>query len=223
MSEEHGFTRRQVLETSLALGGYMLSGSLNAAFSESATMKPTAEQVMGPFYPMIKPLDQDSDLTVIQGKPGKAQGRILLLTGRLIDLKGQPISDARIEIWQANTFGRYTHPNDTNSAPLDPAFEGYGVTITSEEGRYRFKTVKPGAYPAAQGWTRPPHIHFQISTKSGRLVTQMYFPGEPLNERDPLLNSASNKESLITRLAPAPDGAEADALMAIWDIVMPRT
>ena len=99
--------------------------------------------------------------------------------GRFLNMKGEPIPGARVEIWQANTYGRYTHPGDTNPAPLDPNFEGYGVQITDAEGRYRFKTIKPGAYPAAQGWTRPPHIHFKVETKTNWLVTQMYFYGEP--------------------------------------------
>jgi protocatechuate 3,4-dioxygenase beta subunit len=205
---------------SLALGGVVLSAPLNSLLAQPAR-RLTEEQVMGPFYPVTKPIDQDADLTVIQGRPGKAQGKVLHLMGRVLNLRGEPIRGTAIEIWQANTFGRYAHPSDTHDAPLDPNFQGYGITVTDAEGRYRFKTVKPGSYPVSENWIRPPHIHFDVSSRSNKLITQMYFVGEPLNEKDRLFKSASYKESLITKLMPATKDVEPDALIAVWDIVLP--
>jgi protocatechuate 3,4-dioxygenase beta subunit len=220
MPENCKLSRRQLLAMSLALGGVVLSAPLNSLLAQPAR-RLTEEQVMGPFYPVTKPIDQDADLTVIQGRPEKAQGKVLHLMGRVLNLRGEPIRGTAIEIWQANTFGRYAHPSDTHDAPLDPNFQGYGITVTDAEGRYRFKTVKPGSYPVSENWIRPPHIHFDVSSRSNKLITQMYFEGEPLNEKDRLFKSASYKESLITKLMPATKDVEPDALIAVWDIVLP--
>jgi protocatechuate 3,4-dioxygenase beta subunit len=220
MPENCKLSRRQLLAMSLALGGVVLSAPLNSLLAQPAR-RLTEEQVMGPFYPVTKPIDQDADLTVIQGRPEKAQGKVLHLMGRVLNLRGEPIRGTAIEIWQANTFGRYAHPSDTHDAPLDPNFQGYGITVTDAEGRYRFKTVKPGSYPVSENWIRPPHIHFDVSSRSNKLITQMYFEGEPLNEKDRLFKSASYKDSLITKLVPATKDVEPDALIAIWDIVLP--
>lgn len=223
MIEDLTLSRRRLLEMAVIAGGALLLPRVDPAFAQPAERMPTSEQAMGPFYPVAKPIDQDADLTVIAGKPGKARGQAIYVMGRVMDLKGRPIPNAQVEIWQANTFGRYTHPNDRNSAPLDPNFEGYGLLVTDLEGRYRFKTIKPAAYPASADWVRPPHIHFQITTKANRFVTQMYFAGEPLNEKDSLLASASNKETLITKLTAPTNDLEPEVLVAAWDIVLPRT
>ena len=189
----------------------------------TALRRPTEDQVSGPFYPVIKPVDQDADLTVIKGKSRKAQGKIIHVKGRVFNMNGKPVPGVKLEIWQANTFGRYTHPEDTNPAPLDPNFEGYGVQTTDEEGRYWFKTVKPGAYPIPGGRMRPPHIHFCITSKTNQLITQLYFEGEPLNEKDILFKNLQYKESVITRLSPPAPDMEADSLIAPWDIVLGQT
>ncbi len=221
MSAYRILLRHQLMVLSLVVWGIALSAPLHYLSAQSP-LKPTAGQVQGPFYPVVKPVDQDADLTVIQGKPGKAKGQVIYLSGRVLNLKGKPMPDTRVEIWQANAFGRYTHPGDTNPAPLDPNFEGYGVQITDAEGRYRFKTIKPGAYPAAQGWTRPPHIHFSVTSKTNQLITQLYFAGEALNERDELLKDTVDKEGLLVKLLPPAKDVEPDALMAVWDIVLPQ-
>lgn len=223
MIEDCTLSRRRLLEMSIIAGGALLLTPADSVFARPAGRVPTSEQAMGPFYPVAKPADQDADLTVIQGKSGKAQGQVIYVMGQVMDLKGRPVPDAQVEIWQANTFGRYTHPGDTNSAPLDPNFEGYGLLVTNQEGRYRFRTIKPAPYPASADWVRPPHIHFQVTTTTIRFVTQMYFAGEPLNEKDPLLGSASNKETLIVNLTAPTKDVEPDALIAVWDIVLPRT
>jgi len=94
-----------------------------------------------------------------------------------------------VDIWQANAAGRYAHERDPNPAPLDPNFQGWAILKTDGEGRYRFKTIKPGAYPVSENWTRPPHIHFKVSRRGYReITTQMYFEDEPLNNVDNLLN-----------------------------------
>ena len=126
--------------------------------------------------------DKDNDLTV-HGKSAPL-GEKMILVGRLLDEDGRPIRDALVEIWQANASGRYHHPGDTHDAPLDPNFNGIGRTFTDAEGRYRFVTVKPGSYPWQNhkfAW-RPQHIHFSLlgNAPVQRLVTQMYFPGDPL-------------------------------------------
>lgn len=198
-------------------------GPMKPGHGKSAGLMPTSEQVIGPFYPVTEPLDQDSDLTMVKGRAGKAQGQIVYLSGRVLDLSGKPMPNAKVEIWQANTFGRYAHPGDSNPVPLDPNFDGHGVCITNTDGMYSFKTVKPGAYPAAEGQMRPPHIHFLVTAGPDRLVTQMYFPGEPLNETDELLGSAEHRESIIANAAPGSKDTESGALVATWDVVLPRT
>ena len=222
-TEEREFSRRRLLGTSLVLGGAFLSRPLSDLLAQSSRLTPTSEQGMGPFYPVLKPADQDPDLTAIQGKPGKAQGQTLRLSGRVLNLKGQPLVSAQVEIWQANASGRYDHPGDANPAPLDPNFTGYGVVLTDPEGWYRFKTVKPGPYPAEKGWTRPPHVHFQITAKANRLVTQMYFPGEGLNEKDRLFKTAADPGSLLAKVTSSGQDGEPGALTAVWDIILPRT
>jgi protocatechuate 3,4-dioxygenase beta subunit len=138
-----------------------------------------------------------------------------------VTVAGYPVPGARLEIWQANTHGRYTHPSDTNPAPLDPHFEGFAVLTTDAEGRYRFKTIKPGAYPAGPDRMRPPHMHFEVTGQRTRLVTQLYFAGEPLNDTDPFLQGVGpNKERLIVSLGPPTPELEPDARVAVWDIVL---
>jgi protocatechuate 3,4-dioxygenase, beta subunit len=219
MLEDFKLTRRQLLAMSLAASGSVLAARLDPLFAETVK-KPTPEQVMGPFYPVIKPPDQDADLTVIAGKPGKAKGQVINLMGRVFDVNGKPMPGVRLEIWQANTYGRYLHPSDTHDAPLDPNFQGSGVLVTDAEGRYWFKTVKPGSYPVYKGWQRPPHIHFEITGRTNQLVTQMYFEGEPLNEKDLIYKDTMDKELLLTKLMPPTKDLDPDSLVAPWDIVL---
>jgi protocatechuate 3,4-dioxygenase beta subunit len=205
----------------IAVGGLAMSGGVRSVLAQA--LQRTPGQILGPFYPVLKPLDQDADLTTIAGKPGRAEGQVMHVMGRVMNLAGQPVQGARVEIWQANTHGRYNHPSDTNPAPLDPHFEGFAVLTTDEEGRYRFKTIKPGAYPASADRMRPPHIHFEVTGKRNRLVTQMYFAGEPWNDKDPALQSAgANKERLIVTLQPPTQELEPDSRMAVWDIVLDK-
>jgi protocatechuate 3,4-dioxygenase, beta subunit len=132
---------------------------------------------------------------------------------------GEPVRTAKVEVWQANAHGRYTHPSDPNPAPLDLNFEGAAILTTDSEGRYRFKTIKPEAYPAGPNMMRPAHIHFQVTGRQDRLVTKMYFERDPYNATDPFLNSAGRKELLITKLQAPSSEFEPDSKMAVFDIV----
>lgn len=165
----------------------------------------TRSEMTGPvdLSPRLRP--GDNDLARI--RPGRvALGQLIRVEGRVLDEDGRPVRGAIVELWQANAAGRYFHPIDQRDAPLDPDFIGNGRTRADEDGRYAFFTIKPGAYPVPDSgrWWRPPHIHMSVLGPSGlsRLVTQMYFPGDPLNPHDRLLNSVADKrarESLIAR------------------------
>ena len=178
----------------------------------------------GPRVPRGFVRDEDNDLTV-HGKSAPL-GEKMILVGRLLDADNRPIRDALIEIWQANASGRYDHPGDTHEAPLDPNFTGVGRAFTDSEGRYRFVTVKPGSYPwqnHAFAW-RPQHIHFSLlgNAPVQRLITQMYFPGDPLLAIDPVYNSvpdAGARERMIASLA-LEAGIEGIALGYQFDIVL---
>jgi protocatechuate 3,4-dioxygenase beta subunit len=127
-------------------------------------------------------------------------GQVIHVTGRVLNVQGQPVAGARVELWQANAHGRYSHPSDTNPAPLDPNIEGFAVHHTDAERRNLIKTINHGAYPATATWMRPPHLHFDVTGKINRMVTQMYLPGEALNDKDILLQNIRAKCG--RRLAP---------------------
>jgi protocatechuate 3,4-dioxygenase beta subunit len=205
----------------IAASGVALAGGVSSVLAQ--TLRRTPGEILGPFYPVLRSVERAADLTSLPGKPGHAVGQVIHVMGRVVNVQGQPVKGARVELWQANSHGRYTHPSDTNPAPLDPSFEGFGVQDTDAEGRYRFKTIKPGAYPATATWMRPPHLHFEVTGKINRMVTQMYFPGEPLNDKDLLLqNIRGNKDGLIAKvLAPTSD-LEPDSRIVVWDIVLDK-
>lgn len=175
----------------------------------------TPSQTVGPFYPqaLIGPGEDDLACKIAGG--ARAQGTPIIVSGRVFDVAGKPVRGALVEVWQANMWGKYEHPVDQTPAPLDPGFKGYGRMLTDAEGRYRFRSIKPGAYPnpGYDDWMRPPHIHFSIfgAGVMQRLITQVYFPGEALNDIDPILNGIEDlaaRASLIARaLAPEPDGS----------------
>jgi len=221
--QEKGFSRRQMLEMAIGFGGFALTGGVGSIFAQEIKRRLTPEQIMGPFYPLIRPLDQDANLTIIKGRRGQAQGKVIHLTGRVLNRNGEPVRGAKIELWQANTNGRYAHAADSNRSPLDPNFQGYGVQFTDDKGRYRFKTIKPGAYPVSPTIMRPPHIHFDIAGKNDRLITQMYFPNEPLNEKDSIFNElGSYKDEALSKILPPTKELESDSLILTWDIVLER-
>ncbi len=209
--------RRELLKMSAVLASVAVSAP--PAFAQTKLPR-TPSQILGPFYPVGTRPQQTTDLTKVPGRPGRAEGELLHVTGRVLNVSGEPVRNARVEVWQANRHGRYTHPNDDNPAPLDPNFEGFAVLTTDAEGRYRLKTIKPGAYPAGPNLIRPPHIHFQVSGRTDRLVTQMYFDGEKLNDTDPFLNSAGRKQLLISKVLPPSTDIEPDSKLVIFDVVL---
>jgi protocatechuate 3,4-dioxygenase, beta subunit len=221
MGVHHGVTRRQALGMVVAAGGLVMSGAVSSVFAQA--LKRTPGEILGPFYPVLRSVDRATDLTTIPGRPGHAAGQVIYAMGRVLTVDGQPVKGARVELWQANTHGRYTHPSDKNPAPLDPNFEGFAIQDTDAEGRYRFKTIKPGAYPANSNWIRPPHLHFDVTGKINRVITQMYFPGEPLNDKDLLLQSVrANKDGLIATVLPPTPDLEPDSLLVVWNIVLDK-
>jgi protocatechuate 3,4-dioxygenase beta subunit len=186
------------------------------------SLRRTPDQILGPFYP-VKELSKDSDLTRVPGRSGRAAGQVLNVMGQILNIAGEPVRDAKVEVWQANAHGRYTHPSDTNPAPLDPNFEGSAVLSTDAGGRYRFKTIRPAPYPVGPNRMRPAHIHFQVSGRQDKIVTQMYFDDDPYNKSDPFLSSvgpAERQELLVRKLlAPSPD-LEPDSKVVIFDLVL---
>jgi protocatechuate 3,4-dioxygenase, beta subunit len=214
-------SRRHMLGIALGVNALALTRPWTAVWAE--TLKRTPGQILGPFYPVDKSPAVVSDLVMLPGRPGPAQGQVIHVIGRVLDIDAKPVAGARVEIWQANTWGRYRHPSDANPAPLDPNFDGFAAQVTDAEGRYHFKTIKPAAYPTGPNSMRPPHIHFEVTGRMDRLVTQMYFAGEPLNDKDPFFQSAgAGKERLIVNLQPPSSGLEPNSLVAPWDIVVYR-
>lgn len=174
--------RKLILAAPALLLGAAVAGPVHA-------LTATPRQSEGPFYPRIVPADSDADLTVFNGE--RAPGEVMEMVGRLFRAGGQPVSGGRIEIWHCDVNGVYAHVGQ----PALPGFQGFGTLRTDASGGYRFRTTLPGIYP---GRTR--HIHVKVSAEGGQaLTTQMYFPDEPGNERDGLLQRSANPGALIAR------------------------
>lgn len=186
----------------------------------------TLSELTGPGPRVSAVTPEDADLTRNAGTGGEAIGQRIVVTGRVLDQGGQPVSDTLVEIWQANASGRYLHKRDQWPGALDPHFLGMGRCLTDVEGVYRFLTVRPGAYPwknHPNAW-RPAHIHFSLFGAStlSRLVTQMYFPDDPLIELDPILRAIPTA-SARAQLVAAYDHALTEPEWALgyrWDIVL---
>ena len=166
---------------------------LRAPTKPMLVIKQTIAEQSGPVFGDFKLDEWDHDLTKNSIKNGEPIGERIVVHGKVINENGQPITNTLIEIWQANSAGRYVHKVDQHQAPIDPNFLGTGRCITDAEGNYKFYTIKPGAYPWGNhinAW-RPNHIHFSLfgANITNRLVTQMYFPGDPLLEFDPIFKS----------------------------------
>ena len=254
-------TRRNFFKS----GATVIVGSLavTRALAQVCGMD-TGRQPLGPFFPEegtpedpIREdlsdgpisLANDSDLTFVRGRNGRAKGQVVYIKGKVLSKSCQPIPDATIIIWQASQSGRYNHKRDANNEDfldprdgtvvertLDPFFQCWGKAITDENGEYQFKTIIPGFYPAdlRNGWYRPPHIHFMISaTGYPQLVTQTYFKGDKiidndwvqeLNSKDLLLQSPNitdeQREKLIIDFKDAPNGILTDGLVGELDIIL---
>ena len=185
----------------------------------------TVSELAGPAPRAGLVVPEDADLTRNAGTGGEAIGQRIIVTGRVLDDAGDPVPDTLLEVWQANAAGRYIHKRDDWPGPLDPNFLGIGRCLTNSAGEYRFLTVRPGAYPWGNhenAW-RPAHIHFSVLGPSWyeRLVTQMYFPDDPLLGRDPIFNAVPEgaRSRLIAEYAHDVTRAHW-ALGWRWDIVL---
>jgi len=184
---------------------------------------PTATERLPAFNPaLVKPID--ADLTA-QGRAAPL-GEKIVLSGRVVDEDGKPVRRSLVEVWQCNSAGRYFHSRDQHDAPLDPNFYGFGKFYTDDDGRYRFVTIKPGPYPWGnhpKAW-RPAHIHFSLfgNAHAQRLVTQMYFPNDPLFAFDPIYQSIEDpaaRDRLSARFSM--DETVGDEMLGyVWDIVL---
>lgn len=193
----------------------LVLGLAVAGSAWAASLAPTPAQTPGPFYPSVLPEDRDADLVIIKGRDDRAQGTVLHLTGRVTDTDGTPVVGAMVEIWQADSYGRYLLPKDGAPGRRDPNFQGYGQARTDATGVYRFRTIRPVPYES-----RPPHIHFQVTHARFRpLVTQMYVVGEPGREDPGYFGGQRTRDALSVTLRPA-DGAEVGAVAARFDIVL---
>ncbi|MDP9849947.1 protocatechuate 3,4-dioxygenase subunit beta [Streptosporangium lutulentum] len=188
---------------------------------------PEAMELVDPVYghQPVGPLDND----LTRQHEGEPIGERIVVTGRVLDSRGRAVPNTLVELWQANATGRYAHPVDQHPAPLDPNFTGAGRCLTDADGNYRFVTIKPGAYPWRNhhnAW-RPAHIHFSVfgTAFTQRLVTQMYFPGDPLFAYDPIFQSVpdpKDRERLVCAFDM--DVTEPEwALGYRWDIVLGAT
>jgi protocatechuate 3,4-dioxygenase beta subunit len=171
------------------------STTLRAPRQPLVRISPHPIETTGPAFPKQFVKDAEADLTK-WGK-GAPLGEKMILVGRITDEDGKPVRNSLVELWQCNASGRYAHPVDQHDAPLDPNFLGQGKVLTDEEGEYRFVTVKPGAYPwRNHPWAwRPAHIHLSLfgNAYSQRLITQVFFPGDPLLAIDPVFHSVSDE------------------------------
>ncbi len=200
------------------------SSQLRAPLRSPVPMPQGLTEVTGPLLGAERVTAADADLTTRHA--GEPIGERIIVTGRVLDSDGRPVPDSLVEIWQANAAGRYNHHVDDHPAPIDPNFDGGGRCVTDSQGRYKFITIKPGPYPWGNhpnAW-RPAHIHFSLFGRafSQRLVTQMYFPGDPLFAQDPIFNSVRDpeaRERMISRFSldlTVPDWAVGFE----WDIVL---
>ncbi len=215
----HGiFSRRQVLSASVRLAPLIVAPLMavpRAAGAAAGGCPATAAQSEGPFYPTAGIATRDNLILPAQDGSG-VMGERIVVAGQVTAGRCMPVAAAEVEIWQADSRGRYHHPQESSGQPLDARFLYWGKTLTDGEGRYRFVTIAPAPYSAGRGWTRPPHIHFKVRKAPkaggggrGELTTQMYFPGHPLNGRDFLHQAipARLRHTVIAVPVAAPAGA----------------
>lgn len=210
-------TRRRFL-THVAAGAALFT--VPGAFAEALTRTPA--QTEGPFYPNKLPLDTDNDLLILNDNITPGVGEVTHLTGRILDKNGDPIRNARVEIWQVDNNGIYLHTGDPNNAKRDSNFQGFGRFVTGSDGQYYFRTIKPVPYGTG-GVNRTPHIHVQVNVKGQEeFTTQCYIKGHPQNEKDLVYRGIKDpkaRESVTIDFAPI-EGSKADELAANFDIVL---
>ena len=199
-----------------AIMGMSASALLAAGAAAGAALQPTPAEIEGPFFPLDTNIERDADLTRLAGRSSRAAGKVIEVRGRVLDARGAPVEGAYLELWQANAASRYAHPRDTSTSPLDPNFQGYAILRTGGDGRFSVVSVKPGAYRVGSD-LRTPHLHWKIVSGTHRLTTQMYFPNEPLNETDMLIDRMGDPRALIARAGTA---KEPNGLAFEWDVVL---
>ncbi len=210
MMQRFSGKRRRLL---LGAAGMLATVPLQAA---QRLLPATPPQTAGPFYPVELPLDDDNDLTKIRGRIGRPKGQITDLSGRLLDLNGRPLPKFRIEIWQCDANGRYHHPYDDGDRPVDEHFQGHGSTLSSQQGEYRFRTIRPVPYPG-----RTPHIHLAVFPPGHRpFVTQLYVKGDPRNDMDFVYRRVpvEHRHLVVAEFAPA--GRAEVEFAASFDVVL---
>lgn len=189
-------------------GTVVTLGALAASRATAAPMI-TAESPMGPFYPTGYAGEDDFDMTMLKGRPARALGEVIEVSGRVLDRLGNPIRGAKIELWQANANGRYAHSNDTSAGALDPNFQGLARLVTGRSGEWRIKTIRPNLYGR-----RTRHIHFDVTGHAHRLVSQMYFPEDAeKNAKDGLYRMLGEGAATALASLQAPNSYR-------WDIVL---
>ena len=202
------------------LGALLFSGGMTKAFADSCGLTPP--QTSGPFYPGEKEFHFDNDLTLIAGNLKRAAGQVIYLRGTVMNGNCNPIHNANVEIWQACATGKYNNSKDPNPAAIDKNFKYWGEANTHQNGKYAFKTIIPGAYPADEHWMRPPHIHFKVSALGYHdLITQMYFKGNKYNDADLILKGVhpSERGSVIVDFKPSLTG-QSGALEGTFNITL---
>ncbi|MBT8127573.1 MAG: intradiol ring-cleavage dioxygenase [Gammaproteobacteria bacterium] len=207
----------QISRRKLLIGMAALTVTHSTAIAKK--LMTTPRQSAGPFYPVTLPLDDDNDLTHVEGAEGEAQGLITNLGGKILDINHRPLDALRIEIWQCDANGRYRHPHERSQAAIDENFQGHGHALTDADGQYHFRTIKPVPYPG-----RTPHIHIAVFPKGEPpFVTQLYINNEPRNENDFLFQRvpADRRHLVVARFNQSqyPD----TAFDASFNIILNRT
>ena len=209
-------SRRHFLRAATLLPAFH---TLPGAFAEALMQTPL--QTEGPFYPNRLPLDTDNDLLVLNDSSTPALGVVTYLSGRILDVRGEPLRNVTVELWQADANGVYLHSGSDNAGKRDPGFQGYGRFLTGSSGEYLFRTIRPVPYPG-----RTPHIHFAVKTPGReKFTTQCYIRGHEGNAKDGVLNGVKElkaRESLQIAFEALPR-AKAGELQARFDIVLGRT
>jgi protocatechuate 3,4-dioxygenase, beta subunit len=198
-----------------AFAGALLAGgalALGSRVRAQGPLLPTPASPEGPFYPVALPADSDADMVHVTGRPARAAGQVIEVSGRLLDRRGNPIAGV-IDFWQANAAGRYLHPLEVSTAAHDPNFEGFARLRTGPDGAWRITTVKPGAYDSPVG-LRVPHIHLRADGASQRLIAQMYFPEEAA------ANAGDNLYRGLGADGPRSVATAAGAGRYVWDIIL---
>jgi protocatechuate 3,4-dioxygenase, beta subunit len=209
-----------ILSRRAIIGAAALAATPFAAAAQA--LRPTPQETIGPYYPVALSGDLDADLTQVTGRAGRAKGEVIEMRGRVLQPNGQPVPNATVLLWQANAAGRYIHPDDPNkAAAIDPDFQGTASFTAAPDGSYRFRSVKPGAYPGPGNRLRAPHLHYQVTGRNNRLEVQMFFPDEALNPQDILYGTMEARfrdpAGVVCRRQPV---SEPGVTGFSWDIVL---